>query len=157
MARIRRRNPPDPRDAPLAGEPRKALPHDFVLDALAPVAPTTRPMFGCLAVYVEGQIVLVLRDKASVPADNGVWIATTKEHHASLRRDFPHMRSIRVLGADVTGWQVLPVDAPDFEEAALRACALVLARDARIGKLPKPRRRGSTFERVTKSPKTARK
>ena len=32
------------------------------------------------------------------------------------------MRSIQVLGKRVTGWQVLPVDAPDFESAALRAC-----------------------------------
>jgi hypothetical protein len=32
------------------------------------------------------------------------------------------------------------VDAPDFEEAALRACELVAARDPRIGKVPKPRR-----------------
>jgi hypothetical protein len=29
------------------------------------------------------------------------------------------MRSIQVLGKRVTGWQVLPVDAPDFESAAL--------------------------------------
>lgn len=28
------------------------------------------------------------------------------------------MRSIRVLGKKVTGWQVLPADAQDFEEAA---------------------------------------
>jgi hypothetical protein len=47
------------------------------------------------------------------------------------------MRSIQVLGKKVTGWQVLPADTPDFEEAALRACELVLARDPRIGKVPK--------------------
>src|SRR5579871_1198216 len=46
------------------------------------------------------------------------------------------MRSIQVLGKRVTGWQVLPVDAPDFESSALRACELVLARDPRIGKIP---------------------
>jgi hypothetical protein len=66
-----------------------------------------------------------------------VWLATTVEHHESLRGEFPHMRSIGVLGKDVTGWQVLPMDAPDFEEAALRACELVVARDPRIGKVPK--------------------
>ena len=42
---------------------------------------------------------------------------------ASLRADFPSMRSITVLGSGVTGWQILPASAPDFEEAALRACA----------------------------------
>lgn len=49
------------------------------------------------------------------------------------------MRSIGLLGKKVTGWQVLPVDAPDFEEAALHACDLVLACDPRIGKVPASR------------------
>jgi hypothetical protein len=115
---------------------RKPVPHEFVLDALAPLSPYTRPMFGCLAVYVEDRIVLILRDKREQTADNGVWLATAEEHHASLRREFPSLRSIEVLGKPVTGWQVLPADAADFEEAALRACELVLARDPRIGKVP---------------------
>jgi hypothetical protein len=50
------------------------------------------------------------------------------------------MRSIKMLGKKVTGWQVLPTDAEDFEEAALRACELVLAADPRIGKVPGARR-----------------
>jgi hypothetical protein len=93
----------------------------------------------CLAVYVEDKIVLILRDRKDSPADNGVWLATTAEHHESLQRDFPRMRSIQLFGKKVTNWQVLPVDAPDFEEAALRACKLILARDARIGKIPNSR------------------
>jgi hypothetical protein len=97
-------------------------------------------MFGCLAIYVQDKIVLILRNKTDAIADNGVWLATTREHHESLRREFPKMRSIQVLGKPVTGWQVLPADAPDFEEAALRACDLVLAADPRIGKVPASRR-----------------
>jgi hypothetical protein len=93
-------------------------------------------MFGCLAIYVKDKIVLILREKPKSTADNGVWLATTQEHHQSLWREFPNMRSIQVLGKGVTGWQVLPVDAPDFESAALRACDLVLAGDRRIGKIP---------------------
>jgi hypothetical protein len=81
-----------------------------------------------------------LRDKREPDADNGVWLATTEEHHESLRREFPNMRSIQVFRKKVTGWQVLPADAPDFEEAALRACELIVARDPRIGKVPKLRR-----------------
>jgi hypothetical protein len=94
----------------------------------------------CLAVYVKEKIVMVLRDKLKDTADNGVWLATTEEHHESLRREFPNMRSIKVLGKAVTGWQVLPADAPDFEEVALRACELILAGDPRIGKVPRTRR-----------------
>jgi hypothetical protein len=127
---------------------RNALPHAFVLDAIAEVSPVTRPMFGCTAIYVKEKIVLILRDKPSAPADNGVWLATTAEHHASLRCEFPNMRSIGVLGkGGLTGWQLLPSDAPDFESAALRACELVLSRDPRIGKVPTPKRKRSTTAR----------
>jgi hypothetical protein len=134
-----------PRDESFsAGKPRKAVPHEFVLEAVAALSPKTRSMFGCLAVYVGAKIVLILRDRRNGTADNGVWLATTEEHHESLRRDFPNMRSIQVFGKKVTGWQMLPADAPDFEEAALRACELIAARDPRIGKVPGARRaRGS--------------
>jgi hypothetical protein len=128
-------------DAFFAAKPRKPIPHEFVLEALATVSPRTRPMFGCLAIYVGEKIVLFLRDKPSSPEDNGVWIATTPEHHASLLRDFPHMRSIKVLEKKITGWQVLPMDAPDFEESALRACEFVAAGDARIGQIPQRRKK----------------
>jgi hypothetical protein len=134
----------------------KPVPHRFVLDALAALSPETRPMFGCLAVYVGDKIVLILRDKPEPALDNGVWLATTEKHHQSLRRDFPNMRSIQVLGKNVTGWQVLPVDAPDFEEAALRACGLIAARDPRIGKAPASRRasrKGPGKAAETRSPR----
>ncbi len=124
-------------DAILAAKRGKTVPHEFVLEEIAALSPLTRPMFGCLAVYVEEKIVLILRDKQESPADNGVWLATTAEHHESLRREFPRMRSIRVFGKEPSQWQVLPADDPDFEEAASRACRLVLARDPRIGKVPK--------------------
>ncbi len=123
-------------DILIRAKPRKAVPFEFVLDSIAALSPYTRPLFGCIAVYVQDKIVLVLRDKRTSTEDNGVWLATTREHHESLRRDFPSMRSIKVLGKEVTGWQVLPSDAPDFEEAALRACELILAKDPRIGKVP---------------------
>lgn len=136
----RRKAPAPAYDRPFAVKPRKAVPHAFVLEAVSALSPRTRPMFGCLAIYVGDKIVLILRDKPGESGDNGVWLATTVEHHESLRREFPSMRSIRVLGKKVTGWQVLPADAPDFEEAALRACELVIARDPRIGKVPGVRR-----------------
>jgi len=132
---------------------RKRVPFEFVLDALHSLSPRTRSMFGCLAVYIEDKIVLFLRDKRTSIVDNGVWLATTPEHHESLRREFPNMRSIQVLGKPVTGWQVLPVDAPDFEASALRACELILARDPRIGKVPGARRSSRVAPRQKKSAK----
>ncbi len=152
MPKSRRKTAPLPLDDTLfAVKQRKPVPHEFVLDAIAPLSHTTRPMFGCLAIYVKEKIVLILRDKPAQTADNGVWLATTQEHHQSLRRDFPNMRSIKVLGKKVTGWQVLPADAEDFEEAALRACELVLAGDPRIGKVPGARRASKSR---TKKPTT---
>src|SRR6202049_3538416 len=144
-------------DALFAVRRRKAVPHEFVLDAIAPLSPETRSMFGCLAVYVEDKIVLILREKRDETEDNGVWLATTEEPHQSLRREFPNMRSIQVFGKEVTGWQVLPADSQDFEEAVLRACDLVLAGDPRIGKVPGARRHsGSGTKKAAKSSKPAK-
>jgi hypothetical protein len=160
MSKPRRNTAFRPLDDPrFVVKPRKAVPHEFVLDAIAPLAPETRPMFGCLAVYVADKIVFVLRNKRDTTADNGVWLATTEEHHESLRQQFPSMRSIQVLGKRVTGWQVLPADAHDFEEAALRACELVLARDPRIGKVPGARRasRSGAKKAAKRAPKRAAK
>jgi hypothetical protein len=130
---------PEALDASLLPKQRKPIPHAFVLDALSPLSPYTRPMFGCLAIYVKDRIVLILRDKPKNTADNGVWLATTQEHHQ--------------------GWQVLPINAPDFESAALRACELVLAGDPRIGKIPGARtsKSGSKAGRSSKQIKTSKK
>jgi hypothetical protein len=136
----RRRSLASPDETLFSVRETRRVPFAFVLDELEELGPFTKPMFGCTAVYVDDKLVFVLRDRPSSPGDNGVWVATTVEHHESLRNVLPSMRSIAVLGT-VTGWQVLPADAPDFEESALRACALVKRGDPRIGKIPKARKR----------------
>ena len=159
MSKSRRQNQLPGLDESLLPKRRKPIPHTFVLDAIASLSPYTRPMFGCLAIYVKDKIVLILRDKPTSTVDNGVWLATTEEHHQSLRREFPNMRSIQVLGKPVTGWQVLPADAPDFETTSLRACELVLAEDPRIGKVPGTRTaksRSKTRERSLKQNRTSK-
>jgi len=128
---------PAPAAEAFPAKPHKLIPHAFVLEALAPLAHRTRPLFSCLGVYVGTKIVLALRDKPTAIASNGVWLATTEEHHQSLRSEFPHMQSITALGPGITGWQLLPAHAPDFEEAALHACELICTGDPRIGKVPR--------------------
>jgi hypothetical protein len=136
MSKARRKRTPNPlADSPFFLKPRKAVSHSFGLEALAPLSPYTRPMFGCLAIYVGEKIVLILRDKRDHPSDNGVWLATTEDDHRSLLEELPSMRSSGLFGKPVTGWQALSADAPDFEREALRASELVLARDSRIGKV----------------------
>jgi hypothetical protein len=139
--------------AALPATKHKRIPHEFVLEALDQVSPSTRPMFGCLAVYIAEKIVLILRDKSTELQDNGVWLATTPEHHESLRRDFSNLRSIKLLGKATTGWQVVPLDAPDFEPASLRACELILSGDPRIGKVPGARRARVAAKKSSKSRK----
>jgi hypothetical protein len=63
---------PEALDASLLPKQRKPIPHAFVLDAISALYPSTSPMFGCLAIYVEDKIVLILRDKPTNTADNGV-------------------------------------------------------------------------------------
>jgi hypothetical protein len=68
------------------------------------------------------------------------------------------MRSIQLFGGKINGWQVLPVDEPDFEAAALRVSELVLKQDPRIGKVPNTRRAatGAKTGQRTNSARSAR-
>lgn len=134
---------------------KKSVPFEFVLEELANhsyLQISTKPMFGCIAVYSGEKIVLILRDRPKTPEDNGVWLATSAEHHESLREIFPSMRSLKSFGDRETGYQILPADSPDFESAVMRACELVAKDDPRIGKVPKPKavRRRSTAKRGVK-------
>jgi hypothetical protein len=128
-------------EAIFSAKKQKAIPHPFVLDALEAALPETRPMFGCVAVYVGEKIMLILRDKGGADPDSGVWVATVPEHHASLLRELPSLRSITVFGSGVTGWQVLPATSPGFEDEALHACEMILVGDPRIGKIPGEKRK----------------
>ncbi len=131
----------------------KKIPFDFILEILSAAEPYTKPMFGCTAVYVGERIVLILRKKEDFTSDNGVWLATTGEHHASLAKIFPKMRSLALFGPGPTGWQILPEDADDFEESVVLACELILKNDQRIGKVPK---RKSPKKKIAKKSKHTR-
>ena len=76
---------------------KKNIPFDFVLDYLLPLDPAIKPMFGCYAIYVGEKIMLVLRNRKDHQDANGIWIATSKEHHVSLKKDFPSLHSILII------------------------------------------------------------
>jgi hypothetical protein len=115
---------------------KKSIPFEFVLENLGRIDFTVKAFFGCHSIYVGDKILLTLRNKKEHTDDNGVWIATEQAHHASLQKLFPNMRSIKVFGGSSSNWQILPVDADDFEESVLLACELILKNDLRIGKIP---------------------
>jgi hypothetical protein len=151
---------PPPDEALFATARRRTVPFDFVLTELEALGPVTRPMFSCVAVYLDDKIVFAVRDRPHHTDDNGVWLATSREHHASLRVELPSLRSIGVLaGGAETGWQILPANAATFEEEVLHACELVRRSDPRIGKTPKPRKPrppSAAAEATRKKPKAPR-
>jgi len=64
-------------------ESRRSAPYEFVLDALAPIEPRTRSMFGCLAVYVgEKSCVYAARQDYR---DAGQWGVDRNNGRASCR------------------------------------------------------------------------
>ena len=116
---------------------KRRPPQGFVLEALADLEPTTRSMFGALAVYLGEKIIFLLRDNPKEAQANGVWIALATENGEALRSEFLNMQPVRILGKELRGWGLLAAKANDFEESALHACDLALKRDPRIGKVPK--------------------
>lgn len=133
------------------------IPYQFVLDELDSLNPRTNPMFGCFGVYVGEKMVLALRCKDSHTADNGVWIATKGEHHESLKKILPAMRSIFVLGGgNQTNWQIIPEQADDFEELVMKICALIKKGDERIGNIPKAKKK-KVVKSVTNQKATLKK
>ena len=130
---------------------KKKIPFDFILDLLSPLSQgrmaggevAVKPMFGCHAIYANGKILLIVRKKEDHTDANGVWIATGKEHHESLKKVLPSMQSVYILsdGKGETGWQMIHEDADDFEESVTKICELILKGDERIGKVPKARKK----------------
>jgi hypothetical protein len=128
---------------PHAAKRKAKVPHSFVVEALAPADPEVRRMFSGFAVYVGNRIVFMLRDAVKSPRDNGVWLVLAEGADPAdpgLRREFPSLRSIELLGNKIRHWLLIPSDGSDFEGEALRACELVLGRDPRVGRIPQSRR-----------------
>ncbi len=122
---------------------KKNIPFDFVFEYLEPLPYVVKPFFGCYSIYMGDKIMLILRDKKDMPDINGVWIATSHESHESLKRDFPSMRSVSIFtdGTTESAWQMIPVEADDFESSVLELCKLIRRGDKRIGRVPKKKKK----------------
>jgi len=111
------------------------MPFDFLLDYL-PASVVIKPAIGMYYIYWEKKIVLIFRKLNKNSHHNGVWIATTREHHASLKADIPAITDFVFNEGEVfdTAWLLLSDEHDDFETAAIHLCELVSRRDKRIGK-----------------------
>src|SRR5260370_1995639 len=127
---------------PRTPKPKLRIPHTFVLEALAPLSPEVRRMFSGFAAYVGDRLVLVARPHQ---VSEGQWyLAVLAEGvdpaDASLRRDFPSIRSIQLLRNKISHLLLIPSDSADFDRAAVDACDLILSHDPRLGRIPRSRR-----------------
>ncbi|HKR59818.1 MAG TPA: hypothetical protein VJS64_08775 [Pyrinomonadaceae bacterium] len=112
---------------------KKNLPYSFVFEELAILNVTSKPMFGFMYVYLGEKLILLLRERENQPERNGLWLATTSEHLASLREEFPLLPSSCVIHSDKNGWLFLPARLEIFESYAVKACGLIANGDTRIG------------------------
>ena len=114
------------------------IPYAFVLDHLTRVEFEVKPMFGCYAIYAGEKLCLfmVQRDKPIIPGgrteQNGIYVATTKQHIEALKKDF-QAAEFDMLKGD-KAWMFFSEGSRDFERYAVRACELISAIDMRIGR-----------------------
>jgi hypothetical protein len=128
---------------PRPEKPKPKVPHGFVLEALMPLNPEVRRMFSGFAVYLGDHLVCMLRDSPKSPRDNGVWLVLSEgidPGDRGLRREFPSLRKIELLGGVIGHWLLIPSDSPGFETETLHACDLLLRHDPRLGRIPQSRR-----------------
>lgn len=102
-------------------------------------------MFGCLAAYRQGRMVMVLAEdpgersyrgkKYSFDIWNGILLPTEKEYHGSLIQEFSGLVSHPVLGK----WLYLPASDENFETRAREIGSRIAQGDARFGIEPKVR------------------
>jgi len=110
-------------------------PFDFVFDYL-PAGITIKKMFGMHYIYLGKRILMILRKSQKEPEWNGLWIATSRAHHESLKNDVPALGAFFLDDNDRhSNWLLLKDDAEDFESDAIKVCELITHGDPRIGKV----------------------
>ena len=106
----------------------------------------TRRMFGGLAVYLFGRLMMVLVEptKTGRWQWHGVLICTDHVHHPAIIRDFPQLAPHDILKK----WLYIDSRHDDFEPVMERMEKAIARNDARFGVLPqqekksrKPRKR----------------
>ncbi len=94
-----------------------------------------RSMFGAKAAYLDGKLMLCFC--AGEEPWRGVMVCTGREHHDSLRADFPVLSPHPILPK----WLYLPESADRFEAVAGKLVTFAKRRDSRLGVQPQPKRR----------------
>lgn len=90
-----------------------------------------KPMFGCLASYLHGCLVLVLADRDE--PFSGMLVPTERQWHESIKEEFPALGGHPILGK----WLYLSQSDEEFEAIAQDVVAQILNSDPRFGIEPK--------------------
>jgi len=93
-----------------------------------------KPMFGCLACYLHGRLMLLLC--SGEEPWNGLLIPTCHEFHDDIRKDFNDVLQHSVLKK----WLYLPEATEDFESTASDIVETVRMNDVRFGVEPKEKK-----------------
>jgi hypothetical protein len=111
------------------------MPFDFLLNYL-PRNIIVQPAIGMFYIYWNKKIVLIARQTTKEPQHNGLWIATHREHHASLKQEIPAISDfVFEEGTDTSSnWLLLSEAHDDFETAAIAVSELIAKRDPRMGR-----------------------
>ena len=105
-----------------------------------------KPMFGCVACYVGGRLVVVLADRRE--PWQGILLPTEREVHRELLAELPDLRVHPVLPK----WLYLP-HGGGFAASAPRVIEQIAAGDVRFGVEPAlPRLPRYPFDRPSKRP-----
>jgi hypothetical protein len=92
-----------------------------------------KPMFGCLAIYLHGRLMLVLA--SGQEPWNGLLIPTEHQSHDAIVKEFQEVVQHSVLKK----WLYLPEAIEDFETVASDIVEAVRMNDQRFGVEPKER------------------
>lgn len=116
-------------------------PFDFIFDYLLAIELMVKPFFGMFAIYANSKLLLLLRERNNEPEKNGIWIATVGNSVETLKKDLPGSQVLFERKSRKDEWLFIPADDDAFERSAISLCELIVRRDPRIGRIPKPRAR----------------
>jgi hypothetical protein len=94
-----------------------------------------KPMFGCLAVYLHGRLMIALT--SGEEPWNGLLIPTEHQFHDAIMKEFQDVVQHSVLKK----WLYLPEAIEDFETVASDIVDAIRMNDQRFGVEPKERKR----------------
>ena len=127
------------RSADAAFQPRKSKPEHPLQWLAEPLQDEStfqlKAWFGGRSIMLRGQHQLVLTTQGE--PWQGVLVCTSREHHESLRAEFPMLVVHPILGK----WLYLSEEVESFERDARRLVRAVRAGDARLGISPSPRKK----------------